>query len=92
MPDANKMAALERAGYTIRPCCGLCRHGEFPPTQDWSTCPLIPYKHEKHTARGLGLRAASIHRTGLCKHFEKDEAQTALLGAHARFMEEDHHG
>jgi len=80
--DQNKFEKLEKVGYRIGPCCGLCEHGTFEPTHMWGTCAVHTYMHKKHTD---SKRQLSIHRFGRCKDEyrvkqDKAEAMGGFIG------------
>jgi hypothetical protein len=80
--DENKRAKLIDIGYHIRPCCAMCRHAEFKPTQAWGGCQLHEYTHLKHSGPDKKL---SIHLLGFCSGFERDEQALATLGNYQEF-------
>ena len=79
MPDENKFRALREVGYQIRPCCGLCLHGEFGSMLAlWGRCKLPgnSYLHGKHT----GDSRLGVLRYGCCEiGFDLDPARKAIL-------------
>lgn len=79
--DANKLQVLQALPYQINRCCGLCKHGWFP-QNDWGTCEVIKYDHEKHSGPP---RKLSIHKYGHCPKFEAKANTT--LGAFQEFLE-----
>jgi len=81
--DANKLAELKQLAYTIPQTCGLCRHGQFP-NDDWGTCEIHTYAHQKHTA---AQRHLSIYKGGTCAKFEANYDTVLALGAFAEFIE-----
>lgn len=72
MPDENKFAKLREIGYTITPCCGLCKHKEADfQVPLWGHCqhPSTQYQHGKHSDPTHPL---GVHSLGHCKYFELD--------------------
>jgi hypothetical protein len=64
MADANKFKKLEEIGYSIHPCCGLCRYGDFANAIAlWGYCGRHTYQHGKHTEES---RPLGVHRLGCC--------------------------
>ncbi len=82
--DENKKKKLEEMEYSIFPCCGGCKSGDFVASMPWGTCMKFTYDHLKHTDE---QRNVSIHRSGVCLHFEESEAEKEYLGAFAEFCE-----
>lgn len=80
--DANKLQVLQDLPYTIPKTCGLCLHGEFP-QNDWGTCQVTQYEHQKHTG---DARQLSILRFGSCPKFEADDQKVLLLGLFQEFL------
>lgn len=78
--DANKLKVLRALPYRINPCCALCQHGWFP-KDDWGTCELHTYEHEKHTGP---RRQLSIYKQGSCPKFEA-KPHLEHLGAFREF-------
>lgn len=78
--DANKLTVLREVGYKINRCCGLCKHGWFP-RDDWGTCELTTYEHQKHSGTP---RKLSIHKYGRCPKFELKHMTP--LGPFAKFL------
>ena len=66
--DKNKRQKLAGISYTIRATCSLCQYSRFP-HNDWGTCKLHLYSHEKHTK---SRRELSIHKSGWCDCFDLD--------------------
>jgi len=62
--DANKLEVLRNEGYTIKPCCGLCKHGYFTNPSHWGVCKIKFYEHLKHEDQ----RELSVNEFGKCKH------------------------
>ena len=62
------------------PVCGLCQHAWFP-KDDWGTCTIQTYEHEKHTGPA---RQLSIHKYGTCKLFRL-RVNVNFLGAFQEF-------
>jgi hypothetical protein len=81
--DENKRKKLREIGYSIKPCCALCKHGSFTRTVTWGTCDLHEYTHLKHTGPD---RKLSIHRLGHCKHFELHGRRTSTLGQYGVYV------
>jgi hypothetical protein len=79
--DENKLRILRKVGYRFPPTCGRCKHGIFPQNQ-WGTCGIHKYEHQKHTGPA---RALSIHMLGSCPQFE---SQGVSLGAYQEFLQE----
>ena len=77
--DANKLEVLRRIGYRIQTHCGICRHADLSP-DGWGYCDRHTYQHRKHSEERSRL---SIHRTGSCMDFERDDDKIAALGLHA---------
>lgn len=87
MPDENKLAALEAAGFKVRPACASCVYFSAGVMPDWGTCSITSYDHKKH--RGPS-RDASVPSIGWCHRYVKDDAKlAALAGAHVRFYDEE---
>ena len=87
MPDANKFAKLRQIGYTIRPTCGLCKHGSFAGPSDWGTCLLHRYEHLKHE-NPKGGRGVSICQHGCCPSWETAPFNASVIfGAHQEFFD-----
>jgi hypothetical protein len=84
--DENKQQELIQIGYTIRHCCGTCRHGMFSNT-DWGTCQVRTYEHLKHSE---ATRQLSINRYGFCDEdtYDVGPYSAASLGAFRQFLEE----
>lgn len=80
--DANKLKVLQALPYQIQKVCGLCKHGVFP-LNDWGTCGVYEYTHEKHTGEP---RKLSILKYGSCPSFEAYESQVQGLGAYQEFL------
>ena len=80
--DANKLKVLREIGYAIQKTCGNCLHATFP-SNDWGTCGIWTYQHEKHTG---DVRELSINKDGVCPHHEVDEASSVVLGAFREFL------
>ena len=80
--DANKRLKLADIGYQVQNICMLCKHSTFP-LDDWGTCELHMYEHEKHTDT---VRKLSIHKAGSCPQFLADEVQMNQLGAFAELL------
>ena len=80
--DNNKLKVLREIGYRIMPTCGDCVWAEFP-QDDWGTCGLHDYQHEKHTGE---KRQLSIHKSGNCPQFEV--ATLAHLSHFAEFFDD----
>ena len=85
MPDENKFAKLQEAGYTVRPCCILCVHGTSIGPSHWGTCAKHTYEHKKHTGKP---RQMSINRVGVCKTFDTDKGQLLKLQSFQSFFTE----
>jgi hypothetical protein len=83
--DGNKLVVLRDLGYSIQPTCSFCKHARFPSLTAWGTCIQVSYDHLKHTGPA---RELSIHRSGTCSMFEKNESQVRMLGAFAEFLAE----
>lgn len=83
--DENKKQKLRDIEYSIFSCCGSCKQGEFLIGMPWGTCKKFTYDHLKHTGEERNL---SIHRSGVCLHFEESEVEKELLGAFAEFCDE----
>lgn len=70
MPDPNKHAALEAAGFAIQKVCGTCKWWEpesANPLDDWwAPCTKIPYEHQKHS----GVKLAGTPFIGGCDSHE----------------------
>ncbi len=84
--DANKLKELQEIGYEIPATCGLCRHGDFRNLKvgdPWGSCGVHQYQHLKHTG---DKRQLSVHVSGRCGTFERDEARVAQLGAFGVFL------
>lgn len=79
--DASKLKVLRSLPYRVMPVCGLCLHGWFP-KDDWGTCSVHTYEHEKHTGP---RRSLSIHKFGTCKKFEP-RPNLSHLGAFEEFL------
>jgi len=77
MPDERKFAALKEIGYYIKPCCGICRYGEFDSLQHlWGRCGHLgaTYLHGKHS----GTMKLGVNRHGCCEDsFLLDESKSA---------------
>jgi hypothetical protein len=82
--DENKKIKLKKIGYQIFPCCGGCQHGDLIAGMPWGTCKKFAYDHLKHTGEE---RQVSIHRHGVCEHFEESEIEKEYLGEYAEFCE-----
>lgn len=80
--DANKLRALRGLGYEIRRCCEFCRHADLSP-DGWGKCGLHAYSHLKHAE---DRRQLSIHRSGSCSAWERDEGRVAALRAYGEFL------
>lgn len=74
MPDPNKLKVLRSLPYNVQACCGLCQNGRFPPGLDWGSCVAFTYEHQKH-----GEKKLSVHRAGVCPHFEINAKKKADL-------------
>lgn len=81
--DRNKLKVLQDIGYSIKKVCGNCLHGLFP-QNDWGTCAVTTYDHEKHTGPA---RQLSIHRTGHCSKHVFDTSRGHQLGAFQPLIE-----
>jgi hypothetical protein len=67
--DANKLNKLREIGYTIRKCCGRCRHADLN-VNGWGTCTVHFYDHKKHEGGNKSsTRELSIHQDGYCDRF-----------------------
>lgn len=64
MPDPDKLAALEAAGYTINGACVSCVYA-VPRTEGWGWCARLEPVHAKHTD---GARV-SIRLDGICPSY-----------------------
>lgn len=81
--DANKLKVLREVGYQIPGVCGLCRHGAFP-KNNWGTCNVTTYSHQKHTGDD---RQLSIHKFGSCPKFDADPNAVFGLLAFSEFLD-----
>ena len=84
--DLHKVDELERLGYEIPACCGLCQFGTFVADRLWGMCDLHQYAHLKHTGPD---RKLSVHRFGCCRAagaFQPNPVAVAALGAFVRFF------
>jgi len=79
--DPNKLKVLQEVSYRINPCCGLCKHGWFP-QNDWGTCEIQKYEHQKHSGPP---RQLSIHKYGRCPKFKAK--QNTNLGLFQEFFD-----
>lgn len=80
--DANKRLELLRISYEIRGTCGICKHGQFSPGQQFGACAIHTYQHLKHTG---DERPLSINAYGRCGKFEMDQ-EKARLGLWEEFV------
>ena len=83
--DANKLGELRRIGYQIPRTCGLCKHGVFANnTNEWGTCAVRTYDHQKHTE---AKRQLSIYKGGSCPDkFEPKENLPDILQSYQEFV------
>jgi len=80
--DTNKLKVLQGLPYKIHSVCGLCQNGFFP-NNDWGTCKVTTYKHEKHSVESSQL---SIHKYGSCPKFESRKDLFVVLGSFQEFL------
>ena len=83
--DENKRQKLAEIGYTVKKCCGTCKHGEFRPNNDFGVCKLYAYRHLKHST---DVRDLSIVKYGTCPSFEMTEQALGFIHAFAEFLED----
>lgn len=72
MMDNNKLEKLRKINFTIKKCCGLCKHAHFNFLQVgnvWGDCKIHTYDHLKHS----GVKQLSINQFGYCEDFEWNE-------------------
>lgn len=82
--DQNKLKVLHEIGYTIKPSCLTCIHGQFKPMTPWGTCGAKQYAHLKHAD---SRRQLSIHILGVCKDgFEPDLNKISNLDKFQEFF------
>lgn len=67
--NANKLAELQRIGYTIPRTCSFCAHGDFVGFRDYGSCGKHEYEHTGDKRR-LG-----IFTGGTCPEFESSDAK-----------------
>lgn len=77
--DANKLKVLREVGYKVRQSCETCIHSDLSP-DGWGYCNKHRYEHLKHSEKQSRL---SIHRSGCCTSYQKNEISLALLALHA---------
>lgn len=77
--DANKLKVLQEINYTIHPSCETCQHSDLS-KDGWGYCNVATYKHLKHSE---AVSRLSIHRSGSCNLWERDNYKIAVLGLHA---------
>lgn len=82
--DPNKVKRLRDIGYKLQPCCQLCKSGMFSAKSQWGECRKIKYKHQKHSGP---QRLLSIHASGLCIRFAKNEELALRMQHYAEFGE-----
>ena len=63
--DVNKYRKLQEIGYKIHRCCGSCINANHF-NDDWSTCKIHFYSHQKHSE---SLRELSIFKYGTCSQY-----------------------
>ena len=80
--DANKRLRLNEIGYEFRHTCGRCVYAELS-HDGWGTCALYSYEHLKHKEE----RQLSIHRSGWCPSYVRDDA-TQATNAHYQEWDE----
>mgnify|MGYP003613172759 CR=1 FL=1 len=76
--DANKLIKLNKINYEIKRCCGICEHANVF-NDNWSTCKIHTYEHEKHSEAN---RQLSIFKFGYCSQFKFN----AELGTWKEFL------
>lgn len=77
--DANKLKVLRTIDYTIHPSCETCLNSDLS-KDGWGYCNVHTYSHLKHSEETSRL---SIHRSGSCKDWEREEYKVAVLGLNA---------
>lgn len=80
--DKNKQLKLREIGYRVNESCGTCVHASFP-NDDWGTCGIHTYEHQKHNAEVSQL---SINKFGSCPKYEAHPVATAKLHAFDEFV------
>jgi hypothetical protein len=81
--DESKRQKLIEIDYEIRECCALCKHSDLRTQDEWGTCQVQRYQHQKHTVSG---RQLSVNRHGWCVKFEPDKVALARLGRFEEFL------
>lgn len=64
--DENKLQVLNAMGFRLPDCCAFCKHAQFISDEEFGTCAIHTYFHQKHSD---SRRNVSIHRAGVCKDF-----------------------
>ena len=82
--DENKLNKLRDIGYTLRKCCGTCKHRYFEFRAEWGTCNIHEYKHKKHTDDVRGL---SIHLYGFCADYRMENLHEEITKHYKEFYE-----
>jgi hypothetical protein len=82
--DKNKLEKLRSIGYTIAPCCYLCKHSHFPNAHtEWGTCT----RHEFVFLPLSGTtRQMTVIKYGKCGEFETADGIGDGLGKYAEFF------
>ena len=82
--DDNKLNKLRDIRYTMRQCCGTCKHRHFEFRAEWGTCNLFTYEHKKHTGEPRNL---SIHMYGTCYEYEMENLHEEITKHCKEFYE-----
>lgn len=78
MPDENKLAVMEAAGYRVVRSCATCGNAKFYQTMPWGLCEVHPYQHLKHGRE----HHAPCHSGMTCDDWVLDEDLEGYLGSY----------